>query len=286
MLLIVPIQSTVFLAETTPDLEDLRDNIKRQLEQSGLRVLPETYYNRSPADFKAAMEKDLAESVLFVQLLGPYSTRKTADLPKGYEGLQLDLAQSANKPIMRWRDPGLDVRSVRNQDHLLAPDVIVMPFEDFKREVQEKVRLLTIPRPDKPPLSEREAFTLVNANTLDLSIADDIRRALDDYHIGYDIIDEKTPLLDLVQSDNYCYDALVVVYGQCEQAWVQSQIRACRQVMLRKKPRPLICAVYVGPPPNKAPLLIKPPRFYFFNNPSDTEFQKFIEAVQAKVASQ
>jgi hypothetical protein len=284
---VVPTQNmaTVFLAETTPDLEERRNNIRRHLEQLGLRVLPATYYNRAPADFKAAAATDLAESVLFVQLVGPYSTPKTADLPGGYEGLQLSLAQSLNKPIMRWRDPVLDTTSTRNPD-LLAPDVMAMSFENFKRDVCEKVRLVTLLRPDKSPLAEGEIFTLVNVNTQDQSSAGEIRRMLEDYNIGYDIIDEKTPLLDLVQSEDYNYDALVVVYGQCDQAWVQSQIRECRQLMLRKKPSALIGAVYIAPPPNKPPLPIRPPKFHFFSNPNDAEFKKFIEAIQAKVAGQ
>jgi sugar/nucleoside kinase (ribokinase family) len=32
---------TIFLAETTPDLDDLRDNIRRYLDQANIRVLPE-----------------------------------------------------------------------------------------------------------------------------------------------------------------------------------------------------------------------------------------------------
>jgi hypothetical protein len=36
----------VFLAEATPDLDDLCDNIRRYLNQANIRVLPETYYDR------------------------------------------------------------------------------------------------------------------------------------------------------------------------------------------------------------------------------------------------
>ena len=91
----------VFLAEATPDLDDLRDNIRRHLNQADIRVLPETFYDRTPNAFRTAMTADLARSLLFVQLLGLYVGPKTSDLPKGYEGLQLDVAEEKGLPILR-----------------------------------------------------------------------------------------------------------------------------------------------------------------------------------------
>ncbi len=90
-----PEPGAIFLAETTPDLEESRDNLTRQLDQSGLTVLPAGYYARGPDAFAETMRRDLAASLLFVQILGPYASPPTPDLPKGYEGLQLDLAESS-----------------------------------------------------------------------------------------------------------------------------------------------------------------------------------------------
>ena len=44
----------VYLAEATPDLDDLRDNIRRYLKQANIRVLPETYYDRTPNAYRTA----------------------------------------------------------------------------------------------------------------------------------------------------------------------------------------------------------------------------------------
>jgi hypothetical protein len=54
----------VFLAEATPDLDDLRDNIRRYLMQADIRVLPETYYDRTPNAFRTAMEADFGQSLV------------------------------------------------------------------------------------------------------------------------------------------------------------------------------------------------------------------------------
>ncbi len=269
---------TIFLAEVTPDLGDLGDNLRSQLKQVGLQVLPTTYYDRSPAAFQAAMEKDLADSTLFVQLLGPYITPKTHDLPKGYEGLQLDLARAAGKPILRWHDPKLDRKTVKDPELLACEPVMVMPFEDFKREVEQQARLLAFQR-NLPPAGE--AFALINAKTPDMAVAQDICRVLEDHAIGYEIIDETENLINLAQI--YDYHALIVIYGQCEQVWVQKQVRDCRTVMLGKKASVPVCAVYTGPPPGKEPLRIKPPRFHFFSDSREPAFQRFIAAIQAQV---
>jgi hypothetical protein len=130
----------VFLAEATPDLDDLRDNIRRHLNQATIRVLPETYYNRTPNAFRTAMAADLDQCLLFVQLLGLHVWPKASDLPKGYEGLQLDVAEEKGIPILRWHDPELKVADARDQALLARAEVMVMAFEEFKREIVNNVR--------------------------------------------------------------------------------------------------------------------------------------------------
>jgi hypothetical protein len=277
----------IFLAETTPDLEDWRDDIKRQLEQAGLRVLPATYYLRSPADFTAAMQKDLQECLLFVQLLGPYMNYKAADLPKGYEGLQLDLAKEANKTIMRWRDPALNMASSKNPE-LQSDDIMVMAFGDFKRDVEKRARSLATKQKlgsqQKPDRIPGDAFALVNAVQIDQSVADDICQVLKDHNIGYDrIFDEETPLTDLVKEAIDIYNALVFVYGQCDPGWVQKQLRTCRTIVMSKKDKAPVCALYIGPPPDKKCLPIMVPRFHYFKDYHEEAFNRFITDVQTKV---
>jgi len=280
----------VFLAETTPDMEDLRKNIKRHLEQAGLRVLPATYYNRSPQAFEEAMRKDLADCVLFVQLLGPYENFKTADLPKGYEGLQLEGANAARKPVMRWHDPALAINSPRYLELLSSDPAIAMPFEDFKRDVEKQARALAakqkLDSQRDPTFIPIGAFALVNATQDDKTAAFDICQALESRAIGYDLIDETTPLGDLEDDDIEIYTALLVIYGQCEPTWVQEQLRTCRKISLRRKQQAPVCAVYIGPPPDKEPLRTRPPQFYYFNDYREGIFKDFVTAVQTKAENQ
>jgi hypothetical protein len=61
---------TVYLAETTFDLREARDNIRRDLQQRGYTVLPDKSLPLNAADFRAAVCEYLQRSTLSVHLIG------------------------------------------------------------------------------------------------------------------------------------------------------------------------------------------------------------------------
>ena len=270
----------VFLAETTPDLDDLRDNVRRYLNQASIRVLPETYYDRTPNAFRTAMAADLDQSLLFVQLLGLYVGRKASDLPKGYEGLQLDMAEEKGIPILRWHDPELNVASARDQELLTRAEVMVMAFEEFKSEIVKKLSK----RQAEQKLSAivgGGACVLVNANSCDKQVQETLLQALKQQRIGYDTANENENIEILVEQYDF-FHGLMVVYGQCEQQWAKQQARTCRLLLvkLQKKQRPLVCAVYVGPPDAKPSLRISLPNVPHVSHRDLSALSNFLRAVQ------
>jgi hypothetical protein len=106
------IRPTVFLAEATDDLDAQRNAVQRYLEQAGVRVLPETLYSRTPAAFQQALDSDLAQSTLFVQLLSGVLGKKPPDLPQGYVRLQCERARALDIPMLQWRSPELDCTTI------------------------------------------------------------------------------------------------------------------------------------------------------------------------------
>jgi hypothetical protein len=94
---------TVLLAEVTDDLEPMRSQVKRYLEQGGVLVLPTVSYQRGRTEFKAALETDPRRSNLFVQLLGPIPGKLPRDVPDGYGWLQLDCARRLGVQVIQWR---------------------------------------------------------------------------------------------------------------------------------------------------------------------------------------
>jgi hypothetical protein len=273
---------TVFLAEVTADLREDRDNISRDLEQAGIRVLPKQYYDRATDAFREAMTRDLSSSDLFVQLLGRYISIRTENLPTGYEGLQLELAKAARIPILRWHRSELDIASAEDPDLIHREPVMVMGIEDFKREIKNGLRSVAAKRDRPNPDSETfsETFVLLSAKSCDLPFADIIAEQLESNDIGYEIIDESVSLPDLANEENY--NALAVVYGNCEPDWAQQQVRLCRQVMLRKKNNMPVCAIISGSTDAKPPLRIKPPRFMLIDGLQRPEFQTFLDKLRVQ----
>ena len=273
----------VFLAEVTPDLELQRDDVKRHLTHVSIRVLPERYYIRTPAAYRQAMEQDLKQANLFVQMLGPYSGPATEELPSGYEGLQLELAKVANIPILRCRDTEIDPNTkidARRQDELNAGDVEAMDIESLKTAIEKKVRSSLIP----PPVSttDGKSFVLINADDTDRKVTHPIIDRLEKDDIRFDVRPDSS-IAEIVEEDQY--DALIVVYGACSVTWAEAQVRRCRRVMLKRKRLSPICAVYIGPPDEKERLLCKPPRFYFIDYSKVAEFDRFIDEVKARRAA-
>jgi hypothetical protein len=76
----------------------------------------------------------------------------------------------------------------------------------------------------------------------------------------------------------------MVVYGQCEQQWAKLQMRACRQLLLKKKQRAPVCAVYLGPPDEKPSLGIRIPNVTHVSYRDLSTIANLLRAVQAKVA--
>ena len=82
-----------------------------------MHVLPATLYSRTPAAFQQALDNDLTQSTLFVQLLSGVLGKKPPDLPQGYVRLQCERARALGTPILQWRSPELDCATIQDADH-------------------------------------------------------------------------------------------------------------------------------------------------------------------------
>jgi hypothetical protein len=273
----------VFLAEVTDDLEPLRDEVKRYLDQAGLRVLPETWYPRNPIAFREAVDRDIAQSVLFAQLLSNLAGKKPPGSPKSYVGLQYECAVESGKPILQWRRPELAIDPVTDVDHLTLlqnSTVLAVGIEEFKRRVVEKA----FHKPEeKPPV---DAFVFVNAETEDFSLAEDVCQVLDRYGAGYALpMQSGEPAemrSDLEENLKGC-DALIIIYGRTTVTWVRQQLRYCRRTTYEREQPLHALAVYEGPPPPKEQLGLKLPKMQIIDCCSGLNAEKlgsFLDSIQ------
>ena len=267
----------VFLAETTPDLRGHRDLLVRQLEQSGYATRPARLLPAAPDDYRQAAQRELAASLLFVQLLGPFVSDKRPDLPQGYEALQLELAQAAGVPILRWMDPAVDRARVDDPALFAQAEVIVCGFDDFKRRVEQEARRLLIPPPILP---DTDTQVLIRAAAADEEVACDIgEKLLADHAIGYEVADEGEALADLVRRAPY--QGLMVVYDRGDRDWARRQVQECRVIAMERKGQALACAVFDQPREGKRHLGIKLPRFHWLPALDGPELGRFAQALAA-----
>jgi hypothetical protein len=228
-----------------------RDEARRYLEQAGIEILPAyTYYGLSRADYQQAFLSDLANSAVFVQLLGPELGKCLAAVPDGFGWLQYQLAKTQQGPILQWRSPDLgDLLGVEDerQKRLLAM-ADAMPFEDFKKKIVAMTK--RGPRPTRP------SFIFIDCDAVDTDNADAIGS-----HLGSDWDWERPPyehkpkakeLEKEIQSGFIDCDGLFIVYGKTGAAWVRQQLQLYRKLRPRRAKDPSVLAVVqAGPEPKE-----------------------------------
>lgn len=254
-----PEAPNVFLAETTDDLILRRDEVRRYLTQAKVNVLPSTDYSYDPAAFRAAVEHDMADCALFVQLLSEAAGRKSPDLPHGRVGLQYEVAEASGKPIFQWRSPNLttvgleEVAGTDPEHHrlLTAATVRAEGIEDFKKTVKNAA--FPLPLPEPPPLS---CYVYLSADAEDLAEAKALaERFLKPRGISW--------ILPLTQADPADYndflktslgfcDAALVVYQAAPANCVLNLVFQCLKHISQRREVPIpALALYDGPPPTR-----------------------------------
>ena len=123
---------------------------------------------------------------------------------------------------------------------------------------------------------------LINANSRDEQVTQTLLQALDQQGVGYDTADENESIAILVEQ--YDFQGLMIVYGQCEKEWAKQQMRACREILLKKKQRAPVCAVYLGPPDEKPSLGISLPKVTQVSYRDLSAIANFLLAVQVSVS--
>jgi hypothetical protein len=278
--------ATVYLAETTNDLDALREEVAEDLGQYGFRIIPE---DRLPGDLEKCRQRIdqwLDERpALFVQLLGPQPWMKFKNSDETVATLQHHCAAARRPgiPILQWRQKDADVDGVvlPGLKALLAnPDVRFGELETFKAEVRSKAA------PPKPKLGlpqERLASgklppaVFVQSDTVDIVAAEQLSGMLKQqlqlrswWPKSSDDPLEQTDYRDMQQAWLEDCDAVVLLYGIAKAIKIEQLIQRLWKVQ-QKREKPLrVKALYIGPP-NKPPLSVGDPQIVEIDCSHDPE---------------
>jgi hypothetical protein len=262
------IRPTVFLAEATDDLDAQRDAVQRYLEQAGVRVLPETLYSRTPAAFQQALDSDLAQSTLFVQLLSGVLGKKPPDLPQGYVRLQCERARALDIPMLQWRSPELDCTTIQDTEHralLEGETVLATRLEELKLTIVQRACCPPAPSPAKPI----NALVFVNAEAEDDALAQEVGAFLARNGVASVFPlrgGQPSEVRQDLENNLLSCDGIIVVYGSIPLLWVRQQLVYCLKQAFRRDQPLKVFAVYEGPPEPKTPLSVTIPHLHIVHS--------------------
>lgn len=257
-------KAAVYLAETSFDLREEREAIRRDLLRNGYEVLPDRPLPLVAADLEAFVREQVARCALSIHLIG----RGYGVVPDGtlrsVVSLQHDTAAARRGlPRLLWLSPGSEAEDERQRtflEHLrTAPGVheeaelLEVPLEDLKSRIH-----LKLAPPD--PRKERPAAPAVGSVARIYLICDredlEAARPIEDFLFdrGFEVVptlfdeDEAQARLDHEESLCTC-DAVLLFQGQASEMWLRRKLREIQKSAGLGRRQPLLAqGLYLAAP--------------------------------------
>ena len=269
----------VYLAETSSDLRERRDMIRRELQGNGYAVLPDQPLPLVGAECTAVVREQLARCRLSVHMIG----RNYGVVPEGATqsmvALQHELAvaRAGTGEFCRliWMPPDLTTDDPRQQQLLdllqsdprtdAGTDLVKTPLEDFKSLLHVR---LNPPRPKaSPPEPAPSAGEPTSRAIKQIYLICDRRdvdgtRPLEDFlfdrhhEVVLPVFDgDETQVRQEHEANLAECDAALIYYGAGNELWLRSKLRELQKIAGYGRTKPMLAkAVYLAPPatPEKA----------------------------------
>jgi Domain of unknown function (DUF4062) len=261
-----PSKGTVFLAETSFDLKDEREAIKRDLVRNGYEVLPDRPLPLIAPELDSFVREQLSRSKLSIHLIG----RNYGIVPEGAEQSvvqrQQDLASHAGGlTSVIWLAPGVEVEDVRQRafiEHLnndadvhVTAEVLQVPIEELKTLVHRKLApppapVKKLPAAAAPRQEVTRVYLLCDQQDLEAT------RPLEDFLFGrgleviLPLFDEDEAAARAEHEENLqSCDVLLLYYGAAGELWLRRKLRELQKSAGLGREKPWLGrAIYVGPP--------------------------------------
>jgi hypothetical protein len=260
-----PSKGTVYLAETTSDLRDRADQLRRDLLQHGYSVLPAAPLPHIAGEAEAAIRAGLARSQLSIHLIG----RNYSLVPEGGQlsliELQHKLAteRSSDQGFQRlaWVPFGQQTTDERQKNVIKTiagdptgdtrADFLETIFEDLRTVVMERLaRAQKVEAPPDAPGASVPMLYLIS----DQRDAETIQPWAD--ALFEQKIEVARPLFDGTELELREYqeenlrlcDGVVIFYGSANELWLQRKLREVQKAKGygRTKPKPPIAVCLIG----------------------------------------
>ena len=238
----LPLSKKVYLAQTTIDLRDERDRIKRELLQRGFYVLPDRDLPiDSAADFEAAVREEIKRCALSVHLIGAsYGAIPDGEEERSVIRWQSDIASEQTQKDPKfvrliWMPPGLQPKAGKHAQLLedlrtnlrAGSELLETPIEDLKTRILEK---LTPPATPVPVAAGNGSCDVTRVYLIHDNRDSDEVKPVDDflYNEGFEVIrsinDGDQSQVAQYHRENLCTcDAALIFYGNGNELWLRSK---------------------------------------------------------------
>jgi len=262
-------REAVFLAETTSDLREQRDAIRRDLQQHGYTVLPDRALPAIASELKAAVREDLSHCQMSVHLFGKnYSLVPEGEVESFLEiqnELAIERAEKDDFFRFLWVPAGLQVADDRQRkvlEHirtdprvLKGADLLETFLEDLRTAIHNRLQQAA----DKkiravagatPAGSHARVYLIYDQRDADSSSAwaDFL------FEQGFEVIrpvfeGDTAEIRDYHDENLRTCDAALILYGSANECWLRRKLRELQKSFGygRAKPAPLVGVSLVPP---------------------------------------
>ena len=262
--------AAVYLAQTTRDLSEARDQIKRELQNRGYDILPERELPLISPSYEEAVRECVARAKLSVHLIGgSYGIVPEGAGSRSIVRLQNEIAaeRSRDETFSRllWMPVGLTPQeAVQAQfiEHLRTDattqkgaELLQTPLEELKNVIQ--LRLTSNGHKSKDessPDTPAKIYLIFDKRDLeDIVPLNDYLSLNKQFHVLLPLIDEEgvddSEAFEIHKDNLAQCDAVLIYYGHANQVWFEYKRRDLKKIVGLERKRMLAAeAVYVTSP--------------------------------------
>jgi hypothetical protein len=259
---------TVYLAETTSDLSDDRDRIRRELQQRGYGILPDRPLPLNAEKLNAMVKDFLNRSNLSVHPVGAYYGVVPEGETRSLVCIQNELAagRSGDPSFSRliFMPVGLTAKEGRQEEYvrhiqydadaLRGAELLQTTIEDLKTIILDKVMGRLKPQ-EKPLCEEGPPRIYLICDQRDFDATESLYDYLFDQ--GFDVSmpsfeGDEAEVRQAHQNNLLLCDAVIVYYGSASDSWVSIKMSDLQKVFGYGRQKPMRAkAVFIGAPETK-----------------------------------
>ena len=258
--------ATIYLAETTSDLSEERDKVKRELQQFGHLVLPDRALPLKMPALREVVHDYLERSRLSVHLIGEHygiipEMESERSMVRMQQELAIERGDDAGFSRLIWLPPGLAPKDERQQRFLAdlqnsftsrnGSELLQIKLEDLKTIIQTK---LTQKAKLAPAVSEETgpARIYLICDQRDVDEAQSIQNYLFDqgYEVTLPLLDgSESEVLEDHKENLLLCDVVFIFQGRASEGWLRMKLRELVKLPGYGRTVPLhVKAIYIGGP--------------------------------------